>query len=56
MTDISGLLKTTMQNENCMSLRAFLFLKGDNNEQLQSSNVSKSTDKSINEQQCKTNG
>lgn len=29
MTDISGLLKSTMQNENCSSLCAFLLLKGE---------------------------
>lgn len=49
MTDISDSLKSTMQNENCSSLCAFLFLKGESSddEQLsiqQTSDADKSFD------------
>ena len=55
MTDISDLLKSTMQEENCLSLYAFLVLKGDKDDK-QFPDDAKSTGKPIIEWQRQTNG
>lgn len=56
MTDISDLLKSTMQNEHCSSLYAFLCLKGDADDEKFSIQTTTESDAKDESKQYSTNG